>query len=143
MSIPAHISHITLGVAVVARSTAFYRSLGWEQAGGSEDAITFLRLDNVVVALYGGVDLAADALQPPSAANGIGFRGVTLAINVLTPAAVDRMYREFVAAGAVGVKPPEPTEWGGYSGYVADPDGHLWELAHNPFSPEWAAPVTE
>ena len=145
MAVPAHLSLVTLGVADVARATAFYESLGWERLPASQPTISFFRLHSVTLALFGATDLAADALLPASAATFVPgqFRGVTLAINVLSPAAVDRVYGEWLAAGATVVKPPEPTEWGGYSGYVADPDGHLWELAHNPYSPDWAAPVSE
>ncbi len=143
MGAPAHLSLVTLGVADIARSTAFYEELGWQRSDASEESITFLRLGTpgggwVVLGLYGAADLADDALQsmPPG-----GFRGVTLASNQGSREEVDRVYATFVAAGAVAVKRPEAVSWGGYSGYVADPDGHLWEIAHNPLSPEWAAPA--
>ncbi len=137
MGVPAHLSLVTLGVADVARSTAFYEALGWQRSSASQDEITFISLSGVMLGLYGSQALADDALQPPPPG---GFRGVTLALNQSTPAGVDRVVAEFVAAGAALVKPPVRAEWGGYSGYVADPDGHLWEIAHNPYSPEWAAP---
>lgn len=140
MVVPAHLSLVTLGVRDLARSVAFYEALGWQQSGASEGAIAFFSLGGTNLALYGVEALADDALQPPAAG---GFRGVTLAINALSVAGVDRMLASFVAAGAVVVKPPQTADWGGYSGYVADPDGHLWELAYNPYSPEWAAPGTE
>jgi predicted lactoylglutathione lyase len=140
MSVPAHISLVTLGVSDLARSVAFYEALGWQRSNASDDGISFFRLGGVMLGLFGAEDLAADACQSPRVG---GFRGVTLAINVLSTEAVDRMFHEFVTAGADAVKPPEATEWGGYSGYVADPDGHLWELAFNPYSPEWAAPGSE
>jgi predicted lactoylglutathione lyase len=137
MSVPAHLSLVTLGVTDLARSVAFYEALGWQQSSASEGTIAFFSLGGTNLALYGVEALADDALQPPASG---GFRGVTLAINVLSVEAVDRLLTSFVAAGATVVKPPQPAEWGGYSGYVADPDGHLWELAYNPYSPEWAAP---
>ena len=137
MSVPAHLSLVTLGVADVARSTAFYEALGWHRSGASQDEITFIQLNGVVLSLYGAQALADDALQPSPPG---GFRGITLALNQATPAGVDRVVAEFVAAGATLVKAPALVEWGGYSGYVADPDGHLWEIAHNPYSPQWAAP---
>ncbi len=148
MSAPPHLSLITLGVADVARATAFYESLGWQRAETSEPTITFLRLGTpgggwVVLGLFGADDLAADAHQAPPAASPAlpaSFRGVTLASNQPSRDEVDRVVAAFVAAGATIVKVPEAVVWGGYSGYVADPDGHLWEIAHNPFSPEWAAP---
>jgi uncharacterized protein len=143
MSVPAHLSLVTLGVTDLARSIAFYESLGWQRSSDSSDTIAFFALGATHLALYGVEALAEDAQQPPPA-NGVGtrreFRAVTLAINVLSPAAVDRMYAEWIAVGAEPVKSPVLVEWGGYSGYVADPDGHLWELAYNPYSPEWAAP---
>jgi hypothetical protein len=146
MSVPAHLSLVTLGVGDLGRSIAFYEALGWQRSSASEDTIAFFSLGAVNLALYGVEALADDARQgPPSGGSGHvrEFRAVTLAINVLSPAGVDRMYDEFLAAGATAVKPPVLVEWGGYSGYVADPDGHLWELAYNPYSPEWAAPGSE
>jgi len=131
---------VTLGVADLQRSVSFYEALGWRQSSASEGAIAFFSLGAANLALYGRAALAADA---GVGAEGDGFRGVTLAINLGSPAAVDRAYGEFLAAGATAVKPPVAAEWGGYSSYVADPDGHLWELAHNPYSPEWAAPGSE
>lgn len=145
MAVPMHLSLVTLGVSDLDRSTRFYESLGWVRLQPADPSITFFRFDHVTIALFGSADLAADALLPASAARMLpdAFRGVTLAINVLTTDAVDRIVGEWVAAGARLVKPPVATEWGGYSGYVADPDGHLWEVAYNPYSPDWAAPVTE
>ena len=143
MTAPAHVSLITLGVRDLRRSVEFYEALGWERSGASEDSVAFFRLGNVVLGLYGERDLAADALQPPPPGGAFGFRGVTVGINVLSTDAVDRLFADFLAAGATVAKQPEHVEWGGYSGYVADPDGHLWELAYNPYSPEWAAPGSE
>jgi predicted lactoylglutathione lyase len=140
MSVPAHLSLVTLGVSDLARSIAFYEALGWQRSNASQDEIAFFRLGGVVLGLYGVDALAIDANQAPRSG---GFRGVTVGINALSTAAVDRMYAEFVAAGAEAVKEPVATDWGGYSGYIADPDGHLWELAYNPYSPEWAAPGSE
>ena len=139
MSVPMHLSLVTLGVADLTRSIAFYESLGWQRSSASSDEIAFFSLGATNLALYGTEALADDARQPQSSGP-VGFRGVTLAINVSDTAAVDRMFAAFVVAGAVAVKEPVTVEWGGYSGYVADPDGHLWELAYNPYSPEWAAP---
>jgi hypothetical protein len=136
---PAHLSLVTLGVADLAASIAFYDTLGWPRIPDSSGQVAFYQLNGVVLGLYGHGALADDAQVAPERS---GFRGVTLACNVGSPVAVDAMAAAWVAAGATLVKPPQPTEWGGYSGYVADPDGHLWELAHNPYSPEWAAPGT-
>ena len=142
MGVPMHLSLVTLGVADLARSIEFYEALGWQRSGASSDTIAFFSLGATNLALYGAEALADDARQPQSSGP-VGFRGVTLAINVGSTAAVDRMFAEFLAAGAAAVKEPVMVEWGGYSGYVADPDGHLWELAYNPYSPKWAAPGSD
>ena len=140
MGVPAHLSLVTLGVADLQRAVSFYEALGWQQSSAASDQIAFFSMGGTNLALFGRAALAADATV---SVEGTGFRGVSLAINLGSRASVDRVFGEFVAAGATAVKEPEAVEWGGYSGYVADPDGHLWELAHNPFSPEWAAPGTE
>ncbi|TPW14919.1 MAG: hypothetical protein FD127_1111 [Acidimicrobiaceae bacterium] len=138
MSVPPHLSLVTLGVADLARSTAFYEALGWQRSSASvEGNITFFELGNVVLSVYGSSALADDAVQAVPTA---GFRGVTLAITVSSTAEVDRVFAAWVAAGAAPVKDPVSVFWGGYSSYVADPDGHLWEIAWNPHSPHWAAP---
>lgn len=138
MTVPAHLSLVTLGVANVTASTAFYESLGWQQLSGSEGEVSFFQVGGTVLGLFGRDALAADATVPP---DGDGFRGVSLAINLATPELVDAAFASWVAVGGTVVKPPHTVFWGGYSGYVADPDGHLWEFAHNPLSPEWAAPT--
>ena len=132
MTVPQRLSMVTLGVADVAHSTAFYESLGWRRSSASQDTITFFTMQGSVLGLYGWAALADDAQV---AADGTGFRGVTCALNCDGPDEVDAVFAEWLAAGAELVKQPETVEWGGYSGYVADPDGHLWEIAHNPFSP--------
>jgi uncharacterized protein len=130
------LSLVTLGVRDVVRARGFYAALGWPcDALEPDSAICFVRLDGAVLALFGWDDLAADAGLAP-VAQSAGFRGVTLAHNEPSAADVDRAYERFLAAGATVVKQPGPTPWGGYSGYVADPDGHVWELAHNPFE-DW------
>jgi predicted lactoylglutathione lyase len=136
MVVPQRLTMVTLGVADVARSTAFYESLGWRRSSASQDTITFFSMQGSVLGLYGREALAEDARV---SSDGTGFRAVTIALNCDSPAAVDEVYSAWVAAGATPVKPPEPVEWGGYSSYVADPDGHLWEIAHNPYSPNDAA----
>jgi uncharacterized glyoxalase superfamily protein PhnB len=138
MGVPAHLSLVTLGVRDLARSIAFYQAIGWEQSGGVEGEVAFFQLGNVAIALWGVDDLAADAEVAPRTST--EFRGVSIAINAESTAGVDRMYDAFLSAGATSLKPPRSTDWGGYLGYVADPDGHLWEVAYNPMSPEWAAP---
>ena len=123
---------VTLGVADLARSTAFYESLGLHRSTASQDTITFFRMQGSALGLFQRDSLADDA---GVAAEGSGFRGVTLALNCADRDEVDTVFDQWVDAGAQPVKRPEAVEWGGYSSYVADPDGHLWEIAHNPFSP--------
>jgi uncharacterized protein len=133
MAVPQRISLVTLAVTDVARSTSFYESLGWRRSSASVESTTFFNTTGPVLTLWGHDDLAADAGVPPGDRYGPGwFRGVSLAINFESREAVDAAYGEWVAAGAAELKRPEATAWGGYSSYVADPDGHLWELAHNP-----------
>lgn len=131
MSVPARISLITLGVANLARSTTFYRALGWQPTAYSTEEITFIDTAGSKLALFPTGGLAADAgLDPPSAA---GFRGVTLAINLDTDDDVLRVLAEAQAAGATIIKPAAPSPFfAGLDGYFTDPDGHAWEVAHNP-----------
>lgn len=129
------ISMITLGVADLERSVKFYRDgLGLPQLE-SPPSVAFFPLNGTWLGLYGREDLAEDAGVP---AEGQGFRGVSIAHNLESEAAVDALMAEALAAGATEIKKPQKVFWGGYSGYFADPDGHLWELAHNPFM--WVGP---
>ncbi|GAA3010276.1 VOC family protein [Kitasatospora sp. NPDC006786] len=130
---PARISIVTLGVTDLDRSARFYEALGWKRSAASSPEIVWFRTADSALGLFPTEELAADAGLPP--AGEPSFRGVTLAVNLESPALVDAALRTAVEAGAVVVKPPVPTDWGGYSGYFEDPDGHLWELAHNPFFP--------
>lgn len=124
------ISMITLGVRDLAASTQFYRDgLGLPPLE-SPAGVAFFALNGTWLALFGRDDLAADANV---AAAGSGFAGIALAHNLESEAAVDAQMAEAAAAGARIVKPAQKTAWGGYAGYFADPDGHLWEIAHNPF----------
>lgn len=132
MPIDRRVSLITLGVSDVSVSTAFYERLGWVKSSASQIAITFIQLKGTVLALFSRAALADDA---GVADTGKGFNGVTLAHNLDSEAAVDETFAEFVRCGAQPVKPPHKVFWGGYSSYVADPDGHLWEIAYNPFVP--------
>lgn len=133
------LSLVTLGVADIARARAFYEALGLEAGGSSNENVVFFDMDGVILALYGREALADDARV---AAAGEGFAGVTLAWNLPSETAVDAAFAAALAAGASSVKPPEKVFWGGYSGYVRDLDGHLWEVAHNPFFPLDAKGVT-
>ena len=133
MSVPARLSIVTLGVDDVARSRAFYEALGWEVAGAVGEEICWFRTSDSYVGLFGREDLATDAgLRSEPTAE---FGGITLAINVESDAAVDAAFEAAQAAGARILKPAERTDWGGYSGYFADPDGHPWEIAYNPTFP--------
>lgn len=126
------ISLITLGVADVARARAFYEALGWRASPASQEGVAFFQANGLALALFGRADLAADAGLADSAP---GFSGISLAQNLRSPDEVAALFAQAVAAGARAVKAPQPTAWGGHSGYFADPDGHLWELAWNPFFP--------
>ena len=131
MPIPARVTLITLGVADVPRATAFYQALGWTMSTSSvAGEVSFFKLSNLVLAVWGHDDLAADARAESGAVP--GFRGVALAINVESRDEVDRLLAAAVEAGGQLPKPGHATDWGGYSGYFADPDGNLWEVAHNP-----------
>jgi hypothetical protein len=133
MSAPSiRIALLTLGVDDLARAAAFYETMGLRRSRASQDSILFYDMDGVVLALFPTAMLAEDAGVP---AEGHGFRRQTLAWNVPDEAAVDAGFARALAAGATGLKPPQPTFWGGYVGHFADPDGHLWEIAHNPFFP--------
>ena len=123
------ISIITLGVADLERSIRFYRDgLGLPMRGDG-DGIAFFETRGTWLGLYPREALAEDALASPE---GSGFRGFTLAHNVASPEAVDRTLQDAVDAGATLEKPGQKVFWGGYSGYFADPDGFLWEVAWNP-----------
>ncbi len=126
------VSFITLGVSDLARSKAFYERLGWTASPASQDSIVFFDLNGVVLGLFGRKALAEDAGVPDGAA---GFSAVTLACNQRSEAEVDAVMQEAEAAGAVILTPAEKVFWGGYRGYFTDPDGHIWEIAHNPFAP--------
>lgn len=130
---PVHpaISLVTLGVADLPVSTAFYQRLGFPLSSSSvPGTVSFFRTAGGLLGLYGAGDLAADAQLAPR--TDVGFSGITLAINVGSPDAVDASLAGAEAAGAKVVKPAQPTEWGGYHGYFTDPDGFAWEVAHNP-----------
>jgi len=124
---------ITLGVRDFANAVRFYRDgLGWPLSAAGGGVVAFFRLGGLVLALYPWDKLAEDAHVP---AGGAGSRGVTLAHNVRQREEVDRVLALAVSAGATLVKPAREVFWGGYSGYFADPQGHLWEVAWNPHFP--------
>jgi predicted lactoylglutathione lyase len=134
MPIPAVLSLVTLGVRDVAASTAFYEGLGFRLSSASVPGeVSFFHTAGGLLAVWGADELADDARQPRSGAP--AFRGVSLAINVGSREEVDAALRTAADASATILKPAEQAEWGGYQGYFADPDGHVWEVAHNPFWP--------
>lgn len=128
---PQRITLITLGVADLTRAKAFYAALGWTPAEET-DSIVFYQLNGQVLGLFSRAALAADQGRPDAQ---IGTGAMTLAQNFATEAEVDDAYAKALAAGADALKTPEKVFWGGYSGYYADPDGHVWEVAMNPFWP--------
>jgi uncharacterized protein len=132
MSLDPRITMVTLGVSNILRSTIFYESLGWRKSSMSNLDVTFLRLNGTVLSLFGRSSLAEDAGIEDSAP---AFSGVTLAHNLNSEFEVEMAFNHALACGARSIKRPQKVFWGGYSGYFADPDGHLWELAFNPFAP--------
>lgn len=129
MSVASRITMVTLGVADVARSREFYERLGWRASSASNDSVVFFHSGGTVLGLYGREALAEDAKVQNTQAS---FDGVTVATNYNSAEEVDAAFAHAVECGATPTKPPEKAFWGGYSGYYADPDGHLWEVAHNP-----------
>lgn len=122
------ISIVTLGVADVARARAFYERLGWH--GQEVEETVFFQAGGMAVVLWSEDKLADDAGLPREA--GGGFRGASLAQNVRSAAEVDAVVAAAEQAGGVVTRRPAPTFYGGYAGYFTDPDGHAWEIAHNP-----------
>ena len=129
----AHVSLITLGVEDLDRALRFYAGLGWEPSAASvEDTIVFLRGGALVLALFPRADLAAEAGLDPAAPSGATM---ALAMNVASQDEVEATVEAAVRAGGWIARPGRRADWGGYSAYVTDPDGHLWEIAHNPAFP--------
>ena len=122
------VSLITLGVADVSRAHAFYAALGWSGVSPDGGDVVFFQAGGMIVALWGRDKLAHDS----GTADGGGWGGVTLAYNCRSREEVDAVAAEAVAAGAKLRRPPAATFWGGYSAVFTDPDGHPWEVAHNP-----------
>lgn len=126
----AHISLVTLGVSDLERAAAFYAALGWRRSPASVPGeVVFLQGGTVVLSLFGRDDFAADTGLDLSAE---GTAPVALAMNVASEGGVDDVLAAAAAAGGRVVIPGHRAAWGGYTSYLADPDGHLWEIAHNP-----------
>jgi uncharacterized protein len=122
------LSLVTLGVADLARARAFYEALGWVTEAGPGDDVVFFQAGGMIVALWGRGQLAQDSGVDDAA----GWGGVTLALNLRSPAEVDEVLAEARSAGARIAREGAETFWGGYSGVFLDPEGHPWEIAHNP-----------
>ena len=123
------LSLVTLGVADLGLARAFYEALGWTTGASPDDVVVFFQAGGMIVALWSRAQLAEDS----AVADGGGWGGITLAHNVRSPAKVDAVLAEAEAAGATIARAGTETFWGGYSGVFVDPDGHAWEIAHNPF----------
>lgn len=126
---PQRINLVTLGVDDLARSRAFYAALGWTETSWTE-GVVFYQMPGMALGLFGKAALAEDQGR---AGTTLETGAITLAQNFATSEDVDHAFAQAIAAGATSLKAPEAVFWGGYSGYFADPDGHVWELAHNPF----------
>jgi catechol 2,3-dioxygenase-like lactoylglutathione lyase family enzyme len=126
------IALVTLGVEDLARASAFYEAMGLKRSRASQPTFLIYDMAGIVLALFPNEMLAEDAGVP---GEGHGFRRQTLAWNVPDAAEVDSGFARVMAAGAVSLKLPYKTSWGGYVGHFADTEGHLWEIAHNPFFP--------
>jgi uncharacterized protein len=124
------VSLITLGVEDLARATAFYEALGWKRGFRAAEGVSFFQIGGIILSLWSQESLAEDA--GVAARTDRGFRGVALAHNVRERNEVDAVVAALEAAGGTVTKPPEEKVWGFYGAYVADPDGHLWEIAWNP-----------
>lgn len=120
---------ITLGVRDLARARSFYEALGWDTRAAPEDDVVFFQCGGqLVLSLWDRTRLAQDSHVSDAG----GWGGVTLALNLASPAEVDQVTEQARAAGARIAREPAPTFWGGYSSVFHDPDGHPWEIAHNP-----------
>ena len=125
------LSLITLGVADLARAKEFYVSMGLTPAHASTDNVVFFQLNGIALALFPRTDLAADAGLAPY---GEGFSGIALAHNVRAREEVDRLITKAETNGGKILRAAQEASWGGYTAYFADPDGHVWEVAYNPYA---------
>jgi catechol 2,3-dioxygenase-like lactoylglutathione lyase family enzyme len=122
------VSLVTLGVRDLASARAFYEALGWRSGAAPADDVVFFQAGCLVVALWSRAELAEDSAVEDTG----GWGGITLAYNVSSPEQVDAVIEEARAAGATIGREPAKTFWGGYSAVFLDPEGHPWEVAHNP-----------
>lgn len=131
MGVPARITVVTIGAHDMTAMRVFYRGLGWRETASSSDEFASFPLSGAILALFPFEELARDGRVPPGERT-VGFRGVTLAINVETKEAVDATVEDVRRAGARITKEPEDAFWGGRSAYFADPEGNLWEIVWAP-----------
>ena len=129
---PQRITLITLGVADLERSKAFYGDLGWTPTREMPGQVVFYQIHGMAFGFYGLDGLAKEQNRPTAA---LGTGASSLSQNMETPDEVDAAFDRAIAAGATSLAEPTRMHWGGYSGYYADPDGHVWEIAHNPYWP--------
>ena len=122
------VSLVTLGVIDLGRARAFYEALGWQTGAGPDDDVVFFPAGGMILGLWGREQLTEDSGVPDPG----GYGGVTLAHNVRSAAEVDATIEQARSAGATIAREPAETFWGGYSAVFLDPDGHPWEVAHNP-----------
>ena len=122
------LSLVTLGVSDLGRARRFYEALGWRSGAAPDDDVVFFRAGGTVLALWGRAELAEDS----GVEDGGGWGGVTLAHNVRSPEEVDAVLADAERAGATITRAAGPAFWGGYTGVFTDPDGHAWEVPHNP-----------
>ncbi len=133
MSLPRQrVTLITLGCRDLDRARAFYQAWGWQAHPSSNEAVSFYQMNGAALALFGLDDLAKDQGRPDAA---LGTGAITLAQNCADDRETDAVFDAAIAAGATPLKRPEKVFWGGYSGYFSDPEGHVWEIATNPFWP--------
>jgi predicted lactoylglutathione lyase len=136
MAIPQRLTFVTLGARDLPALRRFYRALGWAENEGATVSFASFDCGSVTLALY-PIELLRDEAAPGEALPPAGsWNGVTLAVNLVDRAAVDDTYADAIALGATPVAAPTAREWGGYSGYIADPEGNRWELAWAPGSGE-------
>lgn len=129
---PQRVTLITLGVVDLAASRKFYKALGWTESPQSQESIAFFQINGMVLGLFGRAELAKDQGRQGTA---LGTGAMSLAQNFTSEVEVDTAFAKALSCGAHALKAPEAVFWGGYSGYYSDPDGHVWEVAFNPFWP--------
>ncbi len=127
---PQRVTLITLGVADLERSKAFYGALGWQVTREIPGQVVFYQINGMAFGFYGLEGLAKEQNRPVSE---LKTGAMTLAINMPTAAGVDAAFAQAIDAGATALSEPTEMHWGGYSSYYADPEGHVWEIAYNPF----------